>query len=667
MKQVYIEIARTETTPFSGELELVITRHDRSDSKYTMGVTMQEGQRRGHYSMQIPSDDDNAGVVVELFGSSERLTPLAQEPVEQSDVSRKYGGADIGFISRSRLAGLNAHLPFNLIEIPVITAPTNWRGLLGFRAIILNDDRISRAQARALINYATAGGTLIISPRSAASFNPETPAGKLFQVKSTTSPVMAKLSDFSLLLQELKPSAVPNPMEEERPRRRRGRRNGQPKPAVETEAIPETAEDEKLELERPEASSPVTLWPQSGRAVPVETATGAKGLLSRARVGAGFVLLLHVDVSESPFSISGESIPTAPLANLIDLTLQHAGNGRSVSNGLTHEKLARFTDIASKRIPGQAFMMISLFVYLLTAGLGLFFLARKIKRPEFYPVGLLLFAVVSVVLVFGGGEFMKRSGDKVRAVRVMFADESTDQTALVDIVCSYHMDGETERLQGNTNTIFSPSGDRLRGHGYGMPVFNMSVQGNEAGFELTDLERWQNVYHTHISPHDDGTVKGLSVREQDGSWKVTNRSSTSVRSILIGINTGTSKSSDPVHWFFIDELAVGQSKSLSRKDSSLPDNGEVVRDMIEASAGDDTDAVLALLNFDNGGWNAGGVGYRLRAIAEYVAADHNTGDFVAIGVLPSDTLPVKSLGAVDIDEDDIEQNIILVSTGIVQE
>ena len=201
MKQVYIEIARTETTPFSGELELVVQRHDRPDSKYTMGVTMQEGQRRGYYSMQIPSDDDNAGVVVELFGSSERLTPLAQEPVEQSDVSRKYGGADIGFISRSRLAGLNAHLPFNLIEIPVITAPTNWRGLVGFRAIVLNDDRISRAQARALINYATAGGTLIISPRSAASFNPETPAGKLFQVKTTTSPVMAKLSDFSLLLQ----------------------------------------------------------------------------------------------------------------------------------------------------------------------------------------------------------------------------------------------------------------------------------------------------------------------------------------------------------------------------------------------------------------------------------------------------------------------------------
>jgi hypothetical protein len=556
---------------------------------------------------------------------------------------------------------------FDLVEIPILSAPTNWRGLMGFRAIILNDDRISRAQARALINYATAGGTLIISPRTAASFNPETPAGKLLLVKSTSAPSLAKVGDFSALMQELSAVQRPDPgMDEESRRSRRSSRRGPPIEVPEEEiAVPEPIAD--VELETPAENSPVTLWTQSGRAVAIDTVTGAKGLMSRARVGAGFVILLHVDISDSPFSVGGESVPTTALANLMTLVMERAGTAQPIASGLTHRELGNFTDIASKRIPGQAFMMITLFVYLLAAGLGLFFLARKIKRPEYYPLGLLVFAVLSVVIVFGGGELMKRSGDKVRAVRVVFADESTQQTALVDLVCSYHMDGETASLQSNTDTMFMLTGERLRKPGWDTPLFEMDVQGNETQFQLTDVERWQNVYHLHTTPQEDSGIMGMTIVEQDGNWKVTNNTGHDARCALIGINIGIKSVSGGLQWFFLDELGHGQSKTLTRKDPPIPEQAELAQEMIEASAGDDADAMLALLDFDNGGWRFSSMNYRLTEIADYSSTNRNVGDFVVVGVMPNDAIAKKSLGSIDVDEDDVSQHIVIVSTGIVRD
>ncbi|MCF6228427.1 MAG: hypothetical protein L3J82_07195, partial [Planctomycetes bacterium] len=373
MMQMAVSIRRTGTAPFSGELVLTSIKVGGERINYSLAVSMAEGVKEGIYRFEVPTDDNASSFAAELYKGTDRTDPVAQQMVESYGNSGMFGSPAIGFISRSRLSMLNGSISLRMVEIPITEAPENWRPLAGFRAIILNDDRISRSQARALIDYATAGGTLIITPRSAASFNPETPAGKLFLIKSTTAPVKRKLSHFSALIQELAdatitPEAI-DPYESS---------------GCASEAYPEEMpipmpEDDFAEmLTKPDVNASVTLWTQSGRAVPVEGLTGADGLISRARVGAGHVLLIHVDISEEPFSTGSDSRPTQALANLVNIVMQKVGIGQQPANKLGHNQMGRFTDIASKQIPGRAFMLIALFAYLLFAGVGLYMLARKI-------------------------------------------------------------------------------------------------------------------------------------------------------------------------------------------------------------------------------------------------------------------------------------------------
>lgn len=677
MVEMSVVIRRTGTAPFSGELVLTSIKTGGERINYSLAVSMAEGVREGTYRFEVPTDDSANSFAAELYKGTDRTNPVAQQMVESHGSSGMFGSPAVGFISRSRLSMLNGSIGLHMVEIPITEAPENWRPLAGFRAIILNDDRISRSQARALIDYATAGGTLIIAPRSAASFNPETPAGKLFLIKSTTAPVKRKLSDFSALIQELLDATItPEPNYPYEP-------NGCGSEAY-PEEMPVPEDDFSEELTKPDIDASVTLWTQSGRAVPVEGLTGADGLISRARVGAGHVLLIHVDISEEPFSTGSDSRPTQALANLVNIVMQKVGVGQQPANKLGHNQMGRFTDIASKRIPGRAFVLISLFAYLLFAGLGLYMLARKIKRPEYYPIGLLVFAIISVITVFGGSELLKRSGEKVKAVRVIFADESTNQTAVIDLACAYHMDGETHKMQSGTTTLFRPTGDTMRNSNWGTSSFGMDVQGNEANYEMLNLDRWQNIFYQQLTPAEGNGVKGVVIKEQDGSWKVFNRGSKKISSLIVGINTGerasfggpTTRGPDPLaasagtiglRWFFIPSLDAGQSQNVSRKDPTLPDSAALVREMIEANSGDEAEAMLALLDFDRGGWRVTNMNYRLRSVAELVGANRNVGEFVVIASLPADTLPVKSLSAVDVDDDEIEQHVLLISTGIVKE
>ena len=677
MMQMSVSIRRAGSAPFSGELVLTSIKPGGERVSYSLAVSMAEGVREGVYRFEVPTDANAGNFSVELYKGTDRTDPVAQQMVQSGGSSGMFGSLAIGFISRSRMAMLNGSIGLRMVEIPITEAPENWRPLAGFRAIVLNDDRISRSQARALIDYATAGGTLIIAPRSAASFNPETPAGKLFLIKSTTAPIKRKLSDFSALIQELSDATVTPPL-----------------------VIPDESEgcgsekytDEMLVLEdefaemltKPAINASVTLWTQSGRSVPVEGITGADGLISRARVGVGHVVLIHVDISEEPFSTGSDSRPTQALANLVNIVMQKIGVGNPHGGKLGHKQMSRFIDIASKQIPGRAFMLISLFAYLLFAGVGLYMLARKIKRPEYYPIGLLVFAIISVITVFGGSELLKRSGEKVKAVRVIFADESTNQTAVIDLACAYHMDGETHQMQSGTTTLFAPTGDALRLSDWGASSFDMDVQGNEAKYEMLSLDRWQNIFYQQFTPAEGNGVKGVVITEQDGSWKVFNRGSKKISSLIVGINTGerssfggpTSRGPDPLaassgtiglRWFFIPSLDAGQSKNVSRKDPVLPANAALVREMIEANSGDEAEAMLALLDFDRGGWRVTNMNYRLQTLAEFMGTSRNIGEFVVLATLPADTLPVKSLSAVDVDDDEIEQHVLLISTGIVKE
>jgi hypothetical protein len=82
-------------------------------------------------------------------------------------------------------------------------------------------------------------------------------------------------------------------------------------------------------------------------------------------------------------------------------------------------------DIAANRIPGREVLVLLLLGYVCVAGVGMFLLARRIKRPELYPAALVAAALVSVALVFSFGELYKRAGERVQAARIVVTDNAT--------------------------------------------------------------------------------------------------------------------------------------------------------------------------------------------------------------------------------------------------
>lgn len=660
--RVYVHIERDDTRPFSGEI--VISANTKllqpsAGAEYSLEINMEENAKYGEFQFDIPVGQLSKSLIAVLYRGTDRSQPMVRSAVY---FNRKIYGSSVAFISRGRLAALNGWLPHNISEIPYLEVPTNWRCLRSFTAIILNDDRISTQQVNALMDYVTAGGTLIISPHTTASLNPETPAGKLLNIISTQPAIERKLSEFSALLLELDVHAEPAPPPE--PKRRGGRETVKEAPAATSspEAPPELA--------KPEPDSVVNMWRQSGRAVPLAVTTGMRGLVSRARVGAGQVIFLHVNISEAPFCVGQASEPSQALANLLLNSLKGAGHEKNVMTTLVHSPIENFTGIASKRIPGQAFVMISLFIYLLAAGAGLYFLVRKLKRPEFYPVGLMLFAVISVVLVFGGGEVLKRTGSKMVAVRVILADESTTRTAIFDMVCSYQMDGDTKTLQSNDQTMFLPTGHKLNPDASGFerpPIYNMKVQGFESSYEMRDLERWQNVFHKQLAPTEADKARGLVVTVQDGSWIATNNGSLTLSNLVVGINSGSGTASGGMVWFYVAELAAGEQASLSAKTARVPVSVMDFANAVRANSDDEAEAMLALLSLSGSDWRHGNTETRLKKLASVTSVERNVGDFVALASLPSTALAKKTLGGVDIEDDDIDQHILLLSTGIVKE
>ncbi|MBZ0135342.1 MAG: hypothetical protein K8I27_03075 [Planctomycetes bacterium] len=570
----------------------------------------------------------------------------------------------VGFVSNTRLKVAQPFLFFQAVEIPYNELPESWKPLAGFDAIIINDDRISRAQSAALADYMAAGGTVIISPESRASFNPDTPAGSLLRIPATTSQKTVRLAEYEdLLTGLLKPSGFAAESGGRVPPEGLLPEDG-------TVPLPEEADPGQTALDTPDPESPMLLWPESGRAKPI---TGGKGLVSIARVGAGNLVLLHTDISGAPFSTS-DNVPTTACVKLLDFALNAVAGrtGRTPERILTDHDVRDTMDIAGRRIPGRDWLVIMMLAYVGLAGGGLFMLARKLKRPELYPAALLLAALVSVGLVFGLGEVFKRSGDRVKAVRILVSDETTNRNALFTLGCAYAVDGDHYQFVNSRRMAFVPAALEARGSLRGMPgdplAYQTTYTGGESHTDVSDLARWQNVFFVEREP---ANLEGyeISVLSMQGALKVENRTPHELRScvLLVGGNGAGGASCE---WHYVARMgAAGTADADYTFSESTRLQGDV--DQLAELIGDDaadleleTLGALFKVNRDD----PLAMAATLQSIEGRLfdtGVLPEEGEFLLICLLPADALSPGSLGAQGVDDDDVAQvNIWMVRGGV---
>jgi hypothetical protein len=387
-------INKGESRPFVGRIVIDLgepTRMRRGrrsgfagEVQVTRDLSLEEGtfSRVVHMDVPVGSVVLSAEVRLERQVSGSFYESIAATQIDEP--VRATGRKVIGFVSAARIAAASRYFWADVAEVPVADLPESWKALAGFDAIVLNDDRITRAQSDALVNYMAMGGTVLLSPQGNGSFNPETPAGSLLKIAATVRSRKHVLRDFPELSRALElagPGALP--LHEEAP-----------DPSRPTSVREEEPLGPAVEPEMPALESEITFWPEAGRARPVP---GTQGLVSQAPVGAGNFVLLHVNVSAPPF-VAQDNAPTTAGVNLLRLAMIGVQDrtGRSPFLALADDKVRYQIDIAGHRIPGREAQVLLLLLYVSVAGVGMFLLARRLRRPELYPAALLAAALVSV-------------------------------------------------------------------------------------------------------------------------------------------------------------------------------------------------------------------------------------------------------------------------------
>ncbi|HRJ77183.1 MAG TPA: hypothetical protein PLF37_01600, partial [Planctomycetota bacterium] len=348
-----------------------------------------------------------------------------------------------------------------------------------------------------------------------------------------------------------------------------------PKPAeAPPEVQPETqpgGPPAKLKLERPDLETTFDAWTSAGRA---RASSRARGLISVARVGAGKVVFIHADISRPPFTVAvGDDRPTLAGANLVFEALREAadrGMGRTPLNILASQNGREAVDIAGHRIPGNATMIIVAFVYVFAAGVGVFFLARKVRRPELYPAGLLVLGVLSVVGVFGIGNWFKRAGDRVQAIRVIVSDNSTGRAGVYTLGCAYLPGGGDYSFKQGLSAALVPaelSERAVRGLPNDPLIVTSRTAGSEVTTSLSGLSQWQNLFFIGAEPVKRESLK-LNVTGTEGALTLENGSDLDLRSclVLVGRDPGT-----PAQWHYVKELQGGSSVSLTASTTQITD------------------------------------------------------------------------------------------------
>lgn len=677
--RVSVQVSRSDTRPFVGrvvvEMGAYSGRRGRGPQQgegeviITQDVTLEEGTTSRVVTLDVPV----SGMFSMVVRLERQVTGDYYETVAEEEDAPPVIGDErklVGFVTSARLEAAQRYLFFQAVEIPVNELPDSWKPLAGFDAIVLNDDRLSRAQSQALVDYMTAGGTVIVSPSSAGSFNPETPAGSLLKIPSTTRRRTMKLSEFADLLKgKLTVSGFNNPV---------GNNKQPPRPPNGTapEEAPPEPSPAVTDLIQPDDDAPLVMWPESGRAKAVPE-TG--GLVSVARVGAGNLVLLHTDISSPPFTTS-EGIPTTAAVKLLGLAMKPVSEraGRTPMRLLMDPDVRNSIDIAGNRIPGRDVLVIILLLYIAIAGVGMFIVARRIRKPELYPGALLMAAVISVALVFGLGELFKRSGDRVKAVRVLVSDETTDRNALFTIGCAYAVDGESFEFVNSRKTAMVPARLEPRSFGSrGMPGdphnYATNFTTGEAATTVSELDRWQNIFFVEREPANVENFSIDVVAMEGGIYKVENLTSHELRAcvLLVGGDPATMvPGASSAQWHYVSRFgpAGGPDSSITFSGSTqLADDVGALADSVAADTEElELNVLGAMFSINpNDKIMLASSLATLESKLSGAGMLPGDGEFLLIAVLPPDALSGNSIGAQGVDEDDVGQvNLWMIRGGV---
>lgn len=667
--RLVVQVRKTSAAPFVGRVTVVGSeyagrgrRRGPMEGMTTVtlhaDVNLEEGPASRTVEFDLPalSGSLNAEVTLERQITGNYYEAVANE--SWSAPTLNAGTQQVAFISKSRLAMAQEFFFFRALELPYQEVPTSWKPLAGFAAIVLNDDRLSREQFSALIDYLTGGGTVILSPTAASSFNPETLAGRLLKVPTSTTPNQKMLSDYPFLMAALVPSGQGGM-----------RHESTMPPGSEGEMLPETEPMPAaggFQPHLPASGATIAVWPDGGRARPIP---GFEGLASIARVGAGNLVLLHVDISREPWAL--DNTPTHPTVNLLagvfTVTAKRASQAPSAL--LMDTELRDAIDIAGRRVPGRALIVLLLMGYIAVAGIGMFLIARKLKRPELYPAALLVAAALSVGLVFSIGAVYKRTGDRVRAVRVVVSDETTERNAVFTLGCSYVVDDTSFRFTTPSQTGHLPlaadSGNF--GQGFNAMSYVGTLQGGDLKYELSELDRWQNVFFIQRSP---GAVQGLRVKARsfEGGVEVQNLSPHKLGACVMVV--GASGTSEP-QWHYVSGIgATGSAdeKITFSQSTTLPPQVSALTDKLRDDVGNDLahNVMLQLYNLDpTNPYLVAQSWPEVSAMFSAMGVMPGEGEFLLICLLPPDALDKASLGTREVDDDDIAQvNLWMIRGGV---
>ena len=643
---------------------------DIGEVSITQDVSLEEGATSRLVSLDVPV----SGMLSLDVRLERRVTGDYYEEVATNQISpgSMFDPSQqlVGFVSPARLEAAQPFLFQQLVEIQVQDLPDSWKALACFDAILLNDDRLSRAQSAALADYMAAGGTVILSPSSPGSFNPETPAGSLLGIPATSQQTFQKLSDYpSIFTGKLTPSGFSSfqgnqgmPVGE-----------GPEAPVAPGDpSMPIPTPPEQVDIPKPAEGALMRYWAENGRS---KTMPETGGLVSIARVGAGNLVLLHTDISSEPFTTGGERAPTTAAVQLIELALNKLGGRTALTPMalLTDKDVRDTVDIAGHRIPGRDALVVILLLYVAVAGVGMFLLARKLRRPELYPATLLVAALVSVALVFGIGELYKRSGDRVKAVRILVSDETTDRNALFELGCAYSVQGETYDFVNSRKAALIPAKfEYYGGTARGMPSDPLDHTTNftpgEATTHITGLDRWQNVFFARREPAQlEGF--GVEVVSFPDAWRVVNKSPHELKACVFLVG-GQSAGGLSCEWHYVSTIgAAGSADASITFSQSTRLSGDV--EVLGQQVADDTNeftidvlgAMFSINPADRFGLASNYSQLEARLFAGGLRPD--AGEFLLIAMLPEDALSGASIGAQGVEDDDIGQvNLWMVRGGV---
>jgi hypothetical protein len=530
--------------------------------KASIPVIMEEGPGTSTVSLVLPGNLESHRLDVRLeqqtlTGAYTTVATAAESP---GGHGRHYSGTMESLtllVAPIQIQTGQRHTGHPIYQLDVDRVPETWQALFGLSMVIVNDDRLNPAQVRALHDYAAAGGTLVISPTGAASFNPRSLAA-VTGASPTQQPVNRILGELVALHEQ--PSA-------------------------------------QLDTGMQAASgASVTIWPDAGE---MRRLPRTNDLISHRTWGAGNILLLHVNLSDTPFSLDGT--PTAALLSVVDL-LEEANPGRE-SRGpqqmLGDTGLRDRLDIAGRRVPRPEIILITLLAYVVVAGVGVFALARRIKRPELYPGVLIVCAALSMGLVFTIGVVIKRSGPRVNTVRVVVSSPGSGVELHSAFSCQYNVTHEDPEFAHDAGTMFVPaqlSSQRSVVRGIPADVYDYEAELGPDGstLRLPSLGRWDNVFYTGNSIRETADAQPI-VEALDGAWRVTNSSSRELRACLVVVSDTAAGQGEGYLYFYLPRIGPGESLPLRRADAfeSLLDG--YVRPVRATLDADDFERLLTVL------------------------------------------------------------------------